>query len=280
MREQSELIKELRIERNITQEVLAQGITTREAVSNFERRGTNITSNTLLTFLDRMNVTLEEYGFLLNNKNLTKKQEMFIEGVNYHNKVMQEDYLNRLNETYKSTNDYAYALIASQYRLLYAFKNNTNKMDDLIQDKQKIQNHLNNVQNWGRFELSLFTNVLFVFNTEYIYSTYRRVIKNMKLYSNHPHYKDNIGIFIKNCLILFWKRAKYTHMNLLLSELDVLTKNIGYSSERFTYLIFQKVVTYKEQFTVSMIDPEIEILRFLGYHDYAKQIVQYFSSQE
>lgn len=201
MRKQNEIIKELRTERNISQQSLAMGITTRESVSNFERRGTNITSNTLIEFLDKMNVSLEEYYYLLNDKNLTQKQKTFVDGAKYFGDIKeQKKYLKMLESMYMSTNDSAYLLITSQYRLLYSMKNNDSKTNELKDDIENIKNHLNNVYNWGRFELSLFTNVLFIFNSEYIYSTYRRVIKDMKLYSNHPYYKDNIGIFIKNCL--------------------------------------------------------------------------------
>lgn len=74
------LIRNLRKERKLSQQFLSEGITTREAVSRFENRGTNITADTLFQFLDKMNVTLEEYHYLLNDFELSQKQEKYREG--------------------------------------------------------------------------------------------------------------------------------------------------------------------------------------------------------
>ena len=66
----SSLIKKLRLERGLSQKKLAQGISQRSTLASFENNATKISYNILIQYLDRMNVTLEEYQFMLDGNNL------------------------------------------------------------------------------------------------------------------------------------------------------------------------------------------------------------------
>ncbi|MCA6742816.1 helix-turn-helix domain-containing protein [Enterococcus durans] len=61
----SSLIKKLRLERGLSQKKLAQGISQRSTLASFENNATKISYNILIQYLDRMNVTLEEYQFMI-----------------------------------------------------------------------------------------------------------------------------------------------------------------------------------------------------------------------
>ena len=67
----SSLIKKLRLERGLSQKKLAQGISQRSTLASFENNATKISYNILIQYLDRMNVTLEEYQFMLDGNNLS-----------------------------------------------------------------------------------------------------------------------------------------------------------------------------------------------------------------
>lgn len=148
----------------------------------------------------------------------------------------------------------------------------------LEKEEQLIIDYLNQIENWGRFELSLFTNCLFIFDSEYIYTVYHRVIKKMKIYSKHPYYKDNLLVFLKNSLIIFWQRNDFPMMKRMIDELDILTQEFVYANERFTYLIFQKAYTHRENFDISLIETELKMLEYLGYHTYSKQVKELFQN--
>ncbi|MDB1652685.1 helix-turn-helix transcriptional regulator [Enterococcus durans] len=72
----SSLIKKLRLERGLSQEKLAQGISQRSTLASFENNATKISYNILIQYLDRMNVTLEEYQFMLDGNNLSEKRKL------------------------------------------------------------------------------------------------------------------------------------------------------------------------------------------------------------
>ncbi|AKZ47091.1 hypothetical protein LIU_00460 [Enterococcus durans] len=72
----SSLIKKLRLERGLSQKKLAQGISQRSTLASFENNATKISYNILIQYLDRMNVTLEEYQFMLDGNNLSEKRKL------------------------------------------------------------------------------------------------------------------------------------------------------------------------------------------------------------
>ena len=64
--ETGQLIKELRKARQLTQDELAKDITSRTTLSSIENRNQNIPFYLLEKLLDRLNIRLEEFSFLLN----------------------------------------------------------------------------------------------------------------------------------------------------------------------------------------------------------------------
>ena len=101
----SSLIKKLRLERGLSQKKLAQGISQRSTLASFENNATKISYNILIQYLDRMNVTLEEYQFMLDGNNLSEKRKLskvFFDKLRRH---YDSEFAKFLNEQYDSTDD-------------------------------------------------------------------------------------------------------------------------------------------------------------------------------
>lgn len=186
--EQHILLRKLRTDRKLSQSFLAKGITTREAITRFEHRGSHIASTTLFLFLEKMNISPEEYYFLLNDCKLTEKQQIDLEGIAYLNRPNEQAaYLKRLETAFFSSSDPFYSLIKAQYKLLYAkFNDSTEQLLDCEKDRQTIITYLNRIEDWGRFELSLFSNLLFIFESSYIIDTFKVTIKKCGCILNIP----------------------------------------------------------------------------------------------
>ncbi len=114
----SSLIKKLRLERGLSQKKLAQGISQRIMLASFENNATKISYNILIQYLDRMNVTLEEYQFMLDGNNLSEKRKLskvFFDKLRRH---YDSEFAKFLNEQYYSTDDYYYKLLHASYVLI------------------------------------------------------------------------------------------------------------------------------------------------------------------
>ncbi len=66
--ETGQLIKELRKARQLTQDELAKDITSRTTLSSIENRNQKVSFDLLQKLLDRLNIRLEEFSFLLNTR--------------------------------------------------------------------------------------------------------------------------------------------------------------------------------------------------------------------
>ncbi|EHQ9041343.1 helix-turn-helix transcriptional regulator, partial [Enterococcus faecalis] len=72
----AELIRKLRIERGLSQESLSKGISSRTTLASFEQRKTNISFSLVVNYLEKMNISLEEYNYLYMKKCAHDKRKM------------------------------------------------------------------------------------------------------------------------------------------------------------------------------------------------------------
>lgn len=270
MKEINELVRELRQSRNLSQKFLAQDICSRETLTKFEQRGTQMSSKKLFQILDKMNINVEEFMFLLQNGELPFKQQVYREGIlSLHDEKKHNFFLEQLDKYYQSTND-------KYYRLLFClFTINGNTISQTTKDRESIQyltDYLNQIDTWGRFELSLFINGLSFFSSVYILNAYKTNIPKMYAYTKNPHYQDGLLSFFNNVGITLIIRKDLNILAELLPEYNTLTKNKAYASDRINYLILKKIVDAGDHFEISMIDKEIEILNYLGFESVATSI--------
>ncbi len=265
--EHYQIIKQLREERGLSQSFLAEGLTTREAVSKFERRGTKISAETLFWFLEKMNITLEEYYHICSNGILPKKQQIIVDGYKHLSTYSSlQTLLTDLSNLSCGTNDPFYRLLIVQFRSLYYWLKNDLVNDNYIDnDRQEIQHYLNGIDTWGRFELSLFNNLLFLFDSDYITATYKRTITKLMSYENIIYYRNDITGFMSNALFIFWQRNDYQYMKSIISDLQLLTKDEDYCFYKITCKTFEKIYQAQNDLNLEDLKTEFDILNYLGY---------------
>lgn len=163
--ETSELFKQLRKERHISQRQLVNGISQRSTLSSFETNGSRIAFHLLEQYLERMNVDLEEFQFLLNHSKQTSKKQLSQDlyrdyySQNYE-KVSQK--LTYCLSLYEKSNDFYYYHLYAQYSLILEDKKYLSLTDtEITSISKKLLTYLSSIENWGRFEYALFSNTLF-----------------------------------------------------------------------------------------------------------------------
>lgn len=102
---QGQLFQKLRKERNISQETLVQGISSRSTLSSFENRNTLLSSELLFHYLNRLNITPNEFQLLINDGAPTKKQIFSKEPhTRHYERTLTPDFLQSLFLEYEQTN--------------------------------------------------------------------------------------------------------------------------------------------------------------------------------
>lgn len=270
-----ELIRKLREERNITQEELVRGQFSRSGLSRIESEKIDIKTDMLICFLDRMNITLEEYQVYKYGKtnNLSKKEEVKEE---FYKKISNEksgdEFLKYVYQMHKQSNDIYYLHLYCQGRALQ-YKIN-NKTIDLSVEGKIIKNHLDKIDSWGYFEFSMYANCLFLFPDKFIEGQYKSVLQKTKKFSHSPRFKHLKIRFLINSLILSFERDNLYLVDTYLKELFESTHDIDHLFGRVFWGIFKDLnnsIKNDEYFDVTFI---YNYLRYLDYNEFAEDILE------
>ena len=273
------LLKKLRTERNLSQRKLAADISERSTLATFEQKGHRIAFDILYKYLDRLNVTLEEFEYHLTNNQLNEKKQL---SKQFHNAYYQHDFdqlavlIEESKTTYQETQDFFYYLLYSQYYLILKKKGYVHTIDETERIETVIKGYLDKIETWGRFEITIFANLMFLFTDEYILFQIEQLNKqdfyNNLLSLNYHIYSK----LLTNAAFLFIDRSQIDHLKQILFY---MTKNIPLDNDRIRLMIryFEGIIAIfhgEIETGKQTISKTIEILNFLGQSAYAAELTE------
>lgn len=240
---QGTLMRTLRCERGLTQTQLAQGLSTRSTLGSFELRNTELSSSLLIKYLDRLNVNLAEFEFMLNDQRLSKKELVENLFLALSDSTPQEvvDFEHLLNKLYTLSEDNYYLLMLAQTKILNDYRKSI-KDDNLSEEISLIKNHIFKVENWCHFELTLFNNVLFIFSNEEICVLFEKIILKMLLLKDKPRFNSLVSSFLINGCFLGFERENLNLTLVFLNTLEKLTKYPRWFEAKAYFLIFESLL--------------------------------------
>ncbi|MGM9902548.1 hypothetical protein A5844_002731 [Enterococcus sp. 10A9_DIV0425] len=207
------LLRKLRIERGFSQKKLSDKITTRETFVKYENGKTNIPFFVLKEVLDRMNLTLDEFIFYLDqdtvrgkNRDLKKIIKRIREGKSNFLYTLQT-----LREKAKETNDivdirnYLIARTVNWYPL-EASQRKLNKSDR--EYLSELKEYLEVIDEWGRFEMTTFSTLLFVFETNYIKSRLTNIERKIEKNKDFEIFHSILIGLYNNAFLLMLERKE------------------------------------------------------------------------
>ena len=230
--EVNELVKKLRQERNISQRHLVEGISERSTLASFEQKGQRISFHILQQYLERLNITLEEFEYLLQGNQLNEKRKLSKKMYRFY---LQEEYekiaslIAIAEQSYLETHDFFYYVLFAQYSLILAEKKNI-RLENEAEMSRVIRKYLDRVETWGKFELTLFVNTLFLFSDEYIMYQLKQLKR--KNFSQHQLNKNYL-IYTKlltNAMFLFLDRATNEYVD---SLFEYIQQTDSFDDEQF-----------------------------------------------
>ncbi|MDR0847264.1 MAG: helix-turn-helix domain-containing protein [Lactobacillales bacterium] len=210
----SELIRKLRKERGLTQSQLAEGICSRGTISGLEKGISQPSFEIITQLIDRLNLSLSEYDFILREKQFTKKQKDLIYIVN------NPEEIDSLLTRYKETNDFYYYWIYIQRMLVLEKKRGKTSFNEYYKERENIEKRLNQIEEWTSFECALFINSLFLFDDDFIFRKYDLNMKEMLDQQYVSQYADIYSAFLLNAVTLFFERDNAMLRDYFLRELN------------------------------------------------------------
>ncbi|WP_125605101.1 Rgg/GadR/MutR family transcriptional regulator [Lapidilactobacillus bayanensis] len=222
--EQNQLLRKLRIERKLTQQQLSTGISTRTTLNSYEHDGSKISFYILSQYLQRMNISFEEFEYMLNDDNFNFRKKLANQTRSALDSKFDPEFAENLLSLYHENYDFYFYGLYAQYYLVRWFKKDKLEDDTIDEIKDNVRNYLDGIDTWGRFELSLFSNCLFIFDQNYINFQFKETIVYMKLYSDSSNLSGDRLKFVINASILAYTRNDYEGMTIFLKELRIIAQ--------------------------------------------------------
>lgn len=240
-----ETIRELRQNRRMTQQQLAEGICHRSTLNSFEHANSKTSFNDLYQYLRKMNVSLEEFDFILRDSTPDhKKQAAKKVSIAMHKKY-NEGFAQELIYDYENSGDFFYYVLYATYYLFRVRAGEDLNSSVIKQLSLKIRDNLEHITTWGRFDLTLFTNCLYLFDKDYIRFEFENSISHMYVYLESSNYSRDILRFLVNGLTLSFERMEMENITLFISELNKLVENHNSTEAYLFYRLFQIMLDHR-----------------------------------
>ncbi|MFV0559953.1 MAG: helix-turn-helix domain-containing protein [Enterococcus sp.] len=275
----SSLIKKLRKERGLSQSQLAKGISQRSTLASFEKSAQKISSTLLIQYLERMNITLEEYQYLLDKENFSEKREHLFDFYQQLTEDYDEEFEKSLLVKFDETNDSYYWILHAMY---YLILKRENKEIIYMKRKEKLRSviieHLDSIENWGHFEFFIFIHTLFCFEDTYIYYHFTRSVKRMKAYLDYQYYDKDIAVFLIQGVQLAFDRGAHQLFHLFMIELKKFAKQFHTSDAVITWKLFDFLST-TSKYDYKKKKELLFVLNYLGKKEEMTYVEKYMETE-
>ncbi|UUX34934.1 helix-turn-helix domain-containing protein [Fundicoccus culcitae] len=194
------LLKRFRESKKITQAQLVDESITPQFLSKYENGKSDIKLSTFLILLDRLNVSIAEFNTELRGLE-PSPQSKFLKELNQakhsKNKIFLRDLIKQQKQlSSKSQNPrYQHNIILANQMVCYI----SNQPYDSEQ-AEVISNYLKSVEHWGIYELTLFGNSIFFFNTVQLNSFVSIILSKTNKYSAALRQKDEFAKIMLNMI--------------------------------------------------------------------------------
>ncbi|VDG24966.1 transcriptional activator, Rgg/GadR/MutR family [Lactobacillus plantarum WCFS1] [Lactiplantibacillus mudanjiangensis] len=271
-----ELIRKLRKERGLTQQQLVAGISSRTTLSSLENNRTDITTSILFAYLERLNVSIQEYLFYFNDSTTTEKElatQYFYDNVVKQRDLAIKERILDYQAKYKDSKDFYYCCLSIELKL-FLNKKHDHQLFDVAEDTGIIKHYLERVTQWGHFEMSIFANCLYIFSSDYIRATFTILLKRTKILSKIDTYQNDLSIFLNNCIVLALERHHYQNARFYIHELnEIAGKTPRKAYDRLMCQYYLELIKQLTQQS-AQVDQIIQQFQALGFDDHANMLRQ------
>lgn len=269
-----QLIRRLRKERGLTQAQLAEGISSRTTLSTLENNKTDVNINTLFSYLDRLNVSIQEYLFYFNDSSNTEKElatKYFYDNIVKKRDIEIEQRILDYQSKYKDSKDFYYCCLSIELKL-FLNKKKDKTVFDVREDTEIIKKYLERVTQWGHFEMSIFANCLYIFTSEYIRATFTILLKRTKILSKIDTYQNDISIFLNNCIVLALERKNYQNARFYIQQLYQISEKTPRKAYDRMMCAYYLALLKQIKGANANVDSTISHFKELGFSEHAEML--------
>lgn len=269
-----ETIRTLRKSKKMSRKELAKGIVSERTLQRFENSSSRIDIVSLEGLLQKLNVQIDEY-FQYQNQYQPSKKELYHR--EFRSKMYQLNeisaYVDLMEKEYEYTSDIFYLFMLIQSKAV-AQRFSKNRNFDINKKEIKILfKYLLDTEEWGYFELAMYTNCLSLFETEYLSFNYQDVVVQFKKFNYSLKHKTALIKFLVNSILIAFEREEYLKIPVLLAQLYEESDNSDLMKGRIYWKFFSRMYQTVTKSIEVNNDACIEIFQMLEYQREAENLL-------
>lgn len=225
-------IRKIRLSKGFSQKETYSGLLSKSYSIDFEKGKYDIKFSIMLKILKRLMISVEELLLIHNHYQETPINKVFAQ-LNRKKFENNPNYalniLKIISDELKENDDYVNYLEYWQLMILQSIYSNSqyNLSNEYICAKQKIQNHLFNMETWTLSELRLFSDMHFLFdNTKIKTSLFLTAWKSIEKYQYHPEFLFYISHLLTNNLFFLICTKQFDLAQKVMKRLYELTDDM------------------------------------------------------
>lgn len=276
------ILKKIRRSHGYTQDYVSKDIISRSYLSLLESDKFSPSLNILLELLNRLNIELDEFVFLLKNEELVEKNELYSVSIskiqdyaNYSDREY-ENLLSLLKKKYSKENSlkYKHLLISIKAHRCLKSKQNVEEIKNVL---FPLRNYFENLNSWLIYDLRLFNNNMFCFSIEEIFEMMPMILEYIKKYESFFSEKSVILNFLCNICTLLTLREQYLEAD----KYAQMGMRISAESKLLYQHLFLESISYYCQFKLekdtrylNKLNKKLSLAKQLK----CKEIIRFFDS--
>ena len=279
--ETGEVIRYIRLSKNIKSGNVYTGILSRPAISRFEQGLSDTTTEKLFKIIRNLNVSLDEFYYIYNKTHLENDYD-------FYNEYSQAFYLNDLktlkklrnvtDKQYKSTNKVKHLHYSSLTDLTISY---ITKEKNNIESIKILKKYLLECNEWTYYELVLFTNSLDFFSEELILLLYKRAKKKLKYFTQLRKYSNEVFSLLTNILVVFITKNDVNRSIFFYDELkSSLSETNNRMYEKAMIIFFKELIDIidTKKTNVTNVEKIISLFDYLNMPVKKKQCIHLYET--
>lgn len=228
----------------------------------------------MLNFLDRLNVTLEEYVNLVHEHDRPEKEKFTMElfRSSKGDRATQIRFMNDCWKQYDITNDFFYLSNWLTLALNSSHTNGVFEQNTFSCAVKEMKNHLNRVESWGIIEMVTFINCASVFSTEFLIGTMNEhewAIKRLGKSFQGRKLQTNLYL---NTIQIMIDRYEYTIAQQLVLRARTLEMNVDMFFEKILLVFFEELLFSFQGANTENCSQIVQFLKMMGEKEKSDQL--------
>lgn len=241
------VFRNIRISKQLSLKEVADGVVSVSLLSKFERGDCDITLAKFYMLLKKLNITLEEYSYMVNDyqpRNVDKLIDMVRVAYENNNIKFLESLVEQEVKNWGEKGIYFNKLNAIMIQAVLKDLDNNYKVD--IDDISYLAEYLFKIEEWGLYEITLFGNSMSIFNLDTIITFSKELVNKTSIYKGLNSTIKAASQVLINSIILCLQNDRINEVTKLIKYLDEIIMNQDFYYERVKTLYLKGIYYIKK----------------------------------